>query len=140
MDQRFFLCTLLLLSPATGVRTSVEIEAKVMYRHATTVVRSTMRNTEPEPSEVTFAMVMPEPALVSNFSILADGEENVALVMDRQMARDAYDDPEERDSSSINIVMTMMMMMTMMKMTMTMTMTMTMMKMIMIMMIMTTLT
>ena len=73
----------------------MEIEAKVMYRHATTVVRSTMRNTEPEPTEVTFAMVMPEPALVSNFSILADGEENVALVMDRKEARDAYDDPEE---------------------------------------------
>jgi len=61
------------------------------YRYVRTVVKSSIKNPDPQSREVTFAMVLPEPAVISNFSILADGKEYKALVMDAAIARKKYE-------------------------------------------------
>ena len=66
----------------------------MMYRFVTTVIKSSTRN--PEPGEVTFSMVLPEVAFISNFSILTNGEENVALVMNAREAKERYNDAMKR--------------------------------------------
>ena len=56
------------------IPTRVEIEAEIRYRYVRTEVRSTMTNLDTEARELTFAMILPEPAFISSFSILAGGE------------------------------------------------------------------
>ena len=74
--------------PGTGrIITKVEIDTNIMYRYAQTVVKSTMKNTFDTPQEVTFNMMLPEVAVISNFTITSDGEEHVAEVLGREEAR-----------------------------------------------------
>ena len=89
--------TIIFLVGATraAVPTVVEIESEIMYRYARTEVRSTMTNTESGDQEITFAMTLPEPAFISNFTILAGGQEYVATVMDAEEARNTYNDAKE---------------------------------------------
>ena len=80
--------------------TKVEIEARIMYRYVQTVVKSTMRNTFTQSQEVTFAMVLPEPAFISNFSIITGGREHVASVMDQTEARETYEEAKKIELST----------------------------------------
>merc|ERR1711988_41193 len=77
------------------VSTVVEIESEIRYRYARTEVRSTMTNRDKWDNEITFAMTLPEPAFISNFTILAGGQEHVATVMDADEARKKYNDTKE---------------------------------------------
>ena len=82
------------------IPTRVEIEAEIRYRYVRTEVRSTMTNPDTEARELTFAMILPEPAFISNFSILAGGEEYVASVMDSKEARAKYNNAKEMSLST----------------------------------------
>ena len=93
-NKLFSLFLLLFLSTDVGQAiqptAKVEIESTMTYRYVRTLVKSTIKNQDLEPQEVTFAMVLPEIAFISNFSILADGKEHVARVMDATLAKEKY--------------------------------------------------
>merc|ERR1711936_1283019 len=96
MEPTYFFSLFLLLffstfAAATRFHTNVEIESKMTYRYVRTLVKSSIKNPDPQSREVTFAMVLPEPAVISNFFILADGKEYKALVMDAAIARKKYE-------------------------------------------------
>merc|ERR1711988_1333128 len=78
------------------VSTVVEIESEIRYRYARTELRSTMTNRDKWDKEITFNMTLPEPAFISNFTILAGGQEHVATVMDADEARKKYNDAGDR--------------------------------------------
>ena len=88
---------IIFLAGATWAEVSnvVEIESEIRYRYARTEVRSTMTNRDTKDQEITFAMTLPEPAFISNFTILAGGQEHVATVMDADEARRKYNDAKE---------------------------------------------
>merc|ERR1711971_379084 len=84
-------------SPDTArIITKVEIETNIMYRYAETVVKSTMKNTFDTAQEVTFNMMLPKVAVITNFTITSDGEENVAEVLEREEARKKYIDAQSQ--------------------------------------------
>ena len=88
---------IIFLAGATRAEVSnvVEIESEIRYRYARTEVRSTMTNRDTKDQEITFAMTLPEPAFISNFTILAGGQEHVATVMDADEARKKYNDAKK---------------------------------------------
>ena len=60
-----------------------------------------MKNPNSEPQEVTFSMVLPDSAFVSNFSmILNDGNEFVAKVEEKKKAQEIFDAAKNRQSAA----------------------------------------
>ena len=88
---------IIFLAGATRAEVSnvVEIESEIRYRYARTEVRSTVTNRDKWDKEITFTMTLPEPAFISNFTILAGGQEHVATVMDSEEARRKYNDAKD---------------------------------------------
>jgi len=80
--------------------TEVEIDTKIMYRYAQTVVTSTMKNVDNTTQEVVFNMTLPEMAFISNFTMTTGGKEHVADVMGREEAKLKYNDAKNKDMSA----------------------------------------
>merc|ERR1711874_587808 len=80
--------------------TNVEIDTKIMYRYAQTVVKSTMKNVDNTTQEVVFNMTLPEMAFISNFTMTTGGKEHVADVMGREEAKLKYNDAKNKDMSA----------------------------------------
>merc|ERR1711874_9683 len=80
--------------------TNVEIDTKIMYRYAQTVVKSTMKNMDTTTREVIFNMKLPEVAFISNFTMRTGGKEHVADVMGREEARQLYNDARNKNLSA----------------------------------------
>ena len=71
------------------------------FRFAHTTVESYLKNPSPNSREVTFSMILPDTAFVSNFSmILKDGEEFVAKVEEKTKAKQIYDAALKQDSAA----------------------------------------
>merc|ERR1712184_178903 len=82
------------------ILTKVEIDTKIMYRYAQTVVKSTMKNTFDVAREVSFNMTLSEEAFISNFTVTSDGQEFVADVLDREEATEKYNDAKELEKNA----------------------------------------
>ena len=80
--------------------TRLHIESKVSLRYAQTRVESEMENPESSAQEITFSMLLPETAFISNFSIIQNGAETVAKVMEKQEALDEYNEAKRIGISS----------------------------------------
>ena len=71
------------------------------FRYALTTVEAYMKNPSSKAREVTFSMVLPDTAFVSNFSlILRDDQEFVAKVEEKKKAADIYQDALKSNSAA----------------------------------------
>ena len=68
------------------------VRSDIQYRYARTVVESYVKNPSNTAKEITFHMVMPKKAFVSNFSMLIGDEEFVAKVQEKAEAKETYDE------------------------------------------------
>lgn len=67
------------------------IESVLFFRFATVTINSEVRNTAANRSEeITFHVQVPETAFLSTFTMVVDGEEYVAEVMEREAAQKRY--------------------------------------------------
>merc|ERR1711874_129421 len=80
--------------------TRLHIESRISLRYAQTLVESEMENPDVSAQEITFSMVLPETAFISNFSMILNDEETVAKVMEKQEAIDEYNEAKRIGISS----------------------------------------
>ena len=80
--------------------TRLHIESKISLRYAQTRVESEMENPDRSAQEITFSMILPETAFISNFSMILNGVETVAQVMEKQEAIDEYNEAKRIGISS----------------------------------------
>jgi uncharacterized protein YegL len=96
----------------------VDIRSDVQFRYAKTVVKSYIKNPSVSKSqEVTFNMVLPDTAFISNFTIQLNGKDEiyVAKVAEKEEAKKSYDnavksgqsagivDADTRDANQITV-------------------------------------
>merc|ERR1712038_1052862 len=67
------------------------VRSDVQFRYAKTVAESYVKNPNAGAGEVTFELVLPDTAFVSNFSMLIDDVEYVAKVDEKEEAQETYD-------------------------------------------------
>jgi len=70
--------------------TQFRVRSDVQFRYAKTVAESYVKNPNVVAGEVTFELVLPDTAFVSNFSMLIDGMEYVAKVDEKEEAQETY--------------------------------------------------
>ena len=80
--------------------TRLHIESKISLRYAQTRVESEMENPDNTAQEITFSMILPETAFISNFSMILDDVETVAKVMEKQEAIAEYNEAKRIGISS----------------------------------------
>jgi hypothetical protein len=72
-----------------------------LHRYAHTTIEADMKNPSSKAREVTFSVILPDSAFVSNFSmILRDNEELVAKVMEKKKAKDVYKEALQQDGTA----------------------------------------
>ena len=85
----------------TKAKTSrLDIESKISLRYAETRVESEMQNPESFAQEITFSMILPETAFISNFSMIIKNAEIVGKVMEKQEALEEYNEAKRIGISS----------------------------------------
>ena len=80
--------------------TRLHIQSKISLRYAQTRVESEMVNPGSTAQEIMFSMILPETAFISNFSMIQNGAETVAKVMEKQEAIDEYNEAKRIGISS----------------------------------------
>ncbi len=69
----------------------IDFEMTIHFRYAQTTIEAHMRNPSAKSREMTFSVILPDSAFVSNFSmILRNNQEFVARVMEKEKATEAY--------------------------------------------------
>lgn len=77
--------------PQTPIITEFHVRSDVQFRYAKTVAESYVKNPNSVASEVTFEIVLPDTAFVSNFSMVINDVEYVAAVEEKEEAKEIYD-------------------------------------------------
>ena len=69
----------------------LHVTTKIRCRYAVTVVRSRIYNPDDASREARFEAVLPETAVISNFSLVTDGKKYVGRVEERESALKEYE-------------------------------------------------
>jgi len=80
--------------------TRLHIESHISLRYAETRVQSEMQNPDSSAQEITFSMILPETAFISNFSMILKDAETVGKVMEKQEALNEYNEAKRIGISS----------------------------------------
>ena len=80
--------------------TRLHIESHISLRYAETRVQSEMQNPDSSAQEITFSMILPETAFISNFSMILKDAEIVGKVMEKQEALNEYNEAKRIGISS----------------------------------------
>lgn len=77
--------------PAQPMIYKFNINSTISNRFAKTLVTSKVRNPETTSKEVTFTVVLPEKAFISEFVMEIDGKSYTAYVKEKEEAKNIYD-------------------------------------------------
>jgi len=72
--------------------TRFHVDSRIQFRYARTVMESHVKNPDIAPQLATFAVVIPESAFISNFSMVLNGREFVARVEEKEKAKETFDE------------------------------------------------
>merc|ERR1712112_234686 len=72
--------------------TRFHVDSRIQFRYARTVMEAHIKNPDIAPQLATFAVVIPESAFISNFSMVLDGREFVARVEEKEKAKETFDE------------------------------------------------
>ncbi len=85
---------------AKPVISRFSVRSDVQFRYARTRVESYVKNPASLAQAVTFSLVIPDRAFVSNFSMLVDGEEFVAEVKEKEKAEETFQEAVDRGAGA----------------------------------------
>merc|ERR1719158_903542 len=71
---------------------SFHVTSRIQYRYSRTLIRSQIRNPDTEAQLVEFAVVIPDSAFISNFSMLVNDEEFVSRVEEKEKAQEIFEE------------------------------------------------
>jgi len=72
--------------------TRFHVDSRIQFRYARIVMEAHIKNPDIAPQLATFAVVIPESAFISNFSMVLDGREFVARVEEKEKAKETFDE------------------------------------------------
>ena len=79
---------------------SLHVASKISSRFAHTVVTSTLKNTSLKRREAKFVVHLPGTAFVSNFSMIVNGKQYIALVKEREDASDDFEKAKKKGQTT----------------------------------------